>query len=88
MAVSISSSSVFNPKKREREIDCWLVRVYSRFLIISTASTAPIMIITTIIATPMYITSDVVASPVTAVAVGSCVAGKPAWKPAEADDGQ
>ena len=48
--------------------------IYGLFLIISIASTTPIMIIMTIIATPMYMRSDVVANPVTAVAVGACVA--------------
>ena len=63
------------PKKREREIDFCLLCLSYFFLIISTASTTPIMIITTIMATPMYISSDEVATFDCAVIVAAGVVG-------------
>ena len=61
-------------KLKKGKVSFCLALLYGRFLIISTASTAPMMIMTTMTATIPSIRSFVVAKPVTGEVVGAGVA--------------
>ena len=64
---------------KRKEVGNWFFpwSFYACFLIIKSASTAPIMTITMMIAMPMYSTVDSLAMPVSGVAVGASVACAP-----------